>query len=432
MAITTDLLIIGSGPGGYRTAEYAARNGLQVVIVEKGHVGGTCLNCGCIPTKILCHEAERALQGLPVEFSQVMERKEQVIGQLRKGIETLMSQPNITLVRGMAVFKDNHTVMVGEEEYQAKNIIIATGSHAKIPASIEGIGQPHVMTSTELLNIDQLPSRLCVIGAGVVGMEFASAFASMGSEVVVIEYMKECLPSLDGDIAKRLRKSLEKQGIKFFMQAGVKRIDGHQMVFDCKGKENAIEADVILVATGRAANVEGLNLEATGISFNGKGIVVDENMQTNIPCIYAIGDVNGRQMLAHAATFQGFRAVNHILGKADKIRLDIMPAAVFTSPEAASVGWTEESCKEKGVSYVCHKGYYRANGKALAINAPEGMVKLLTDDGNKVIGCHIYGAHASDMIQEITVLMNHDGTLEELQDTVHIHPTLSEILQEII
>lgn len=432
MAITTDLLIIGSGPGGYRTAEYAARNGLHVVIIEKENVGGTCLNCGCIPTKILCHEAERALQGLPVVFSQVMERKEQVIGQLRGGVEALMSQPNIRLVRGMASFKDNDTIVVGNEEYQAKNTIIASGSHAKIPASIEGIGQPHVMTSTELLDIDHLPSRLCIIGAGVVGMEFASAFASMGSEVVVIEYMKECLPSLDGDIAKRLRKSLEKKGIKFFMQAGVKRIDGHQVVFDCKGKENAIDTDTILVATGRAANVEGLDLEKTEIAYNGKGIMVDDNMQTNVPGIYAIGDVNGRQMLAHAATFQGFRAVNHILGKADKIRFDIMPAAIFTSPEAANVGLTEENCKEKGISYTCHKGYYRANGKALAINAPEGMVKLLTDDGNKVIGCHIYGAHASDMIQEITVLMNHDGTLEELQETIHIHPTLSEILQEII
>ena len=431
MAITTDLLIIGSGPGGYRTAEYAARNGLHVVIAEKGNVGGTCLNCGCIPTKILCHEAERAEQGLPFAFPQVMEHKEQVIGQLRGGVETLLSQPHITLLRGTALFKDSQTVIIGEEEYQAKDIIIATGSCAKIPKAIEGIGLPHVMTSTELLSIDHIPSKLCVIGAGVVGMEFASAFASMGSEVVVIEYMKECLPSLDGDIAKRLRKAIEKRGIKFFMQAGVKRIDEHQVFFDCKGKENVIDADIVLVATGRAANVEGLHLESAGIQSEGKGILVDDNMQTNVPHIYAIGDVNGRQMLAHAATFQGFRAVNHILGKTDKIRFDIMPAAIFTYPEAASVGWTEEKCKEEGINYTCHKGYYRANGKALAINAPEGMVKLLTDAENKVIGCHIYGAHASDMVQEITVLMNHEGTLEDLQETIHIHPTLSEILQEI-
>lgn len=431
MAITTDLIIIGSGPGGYRAADYAAKKGLQVIVVEAAHAGGTCLNCGCIPTKSLCHDAELADLGLPVDYAAIMQRKQQVVEQLRSGVETLLSQPHVTLVRGKAAFKNANTIVVNEEEYQAKDIIIATGSHAIMPSSIEGIHQAHVMTSTELLDIDHVPQRLCIVGAGVIGMEFASVFNSFGSEVVVIEFMKECLPNMDGDIAKRLRKCLEKRGIKFYLQSGVKKIDEKQVVFECKGKENSIEADTVLIATGRGANTEGLNLDAVGINYSRKGIEVDDNMQTNIPHVYAIGDVNGRQMLAHAATFQGFRAINHILGKTDAIRFDIMPAAVFTTPEAACVGVTEGYCKENGIAYTCHKGYYRANGKALAINATEGMVKLLTDENNVIMGCHIYGAHAADLTQEIAALMNHGTTLDRLHDIIHAHPTLEEILQEL-
>lgn len=431
MSLKTDLIIIGSGPGGYRAADYAAKNGLQVIVIEESHAGGTCLNCGCIPTKTFCHEAELAGYGLPVDFEKIMTRKQQVVEQLRSGVETLLSQPGVTLVKGTASFKDAQTVVANGEEYQAKNIIIATGSHSMMPASVEGIHLPHVLSSSELLDIDHIPQKLCIIGAGVIGMEFASVFNSFGSEVVVVEFMKECLPNMDGDIAKRLRKCLEKRGIKFYLQSGVKKIDNKQVVFDCKGKENSVEADTVLVATGRGANVDGLNLDAVGITYNRKGIAVDDNMQTNIPNIYAIGDVNGRQMLAHAATFQGFRAINHIIGKTDSIRFDIMPAAVFTSPEAACVGVTESFCKENDISYTCHKGYYRANGKALAIDASEGMVKLLTNENDIIIGCHIYGAHAADLVQEIAALMNNDTTLNKLHDIIHAHPTLEEILQEL-
>ena len=270
MAITTDLIIIGSGPGGYRAADYAAKKGLQVIVVEAAHGGGTCLNCGCIPTKSLCHDAELADLGLPVDFAAIMQRKQQVVEQLRSGVETLLSQPHVTLVRGKAAFKNANTIVVNEEEYQAKDIIIATGSHAIMPSSIEGLHQAHVMTSTELLDIDHVPQRLCIVGAGVIGMEFASVFNSFGSEVVVIEFMKECLPNMDGDIAKRLRKCLEKRGIKFYLQSGVKKIDEKQVVFECKGKENSIEADTVLIATGRGANTEGQNLDAVGINYSRK------------------------------------------------------------------------------------------------------------------------------------------------------------------
>ena len=442
----SDLIIIGSGPGGYRAAEYAAKNGLQVVIVESAQAGGTCLNCGCIPTKAFCHDAELAEIRQSFDFQKVVERKQQIVEQLRSGVESLMQQPGITFVHGHGHFLDANTVevvsTVDEEtvvqQFQAKNIIIATGSRTKI-LPIEGITGPNCVTSTELLDIQEVPKRLCIIGAGVIGMEFASVFASFGSEVTVVEYLKECLPALDSDIAKRLRKQLEKRGVKFYLGAGVKQVDGGTVAFERKGKEESVEADVILVATGRTPNIENLNLDRAGIEYDRLGIKVNPdtfevstpNTQHPAPRIFAIGDVNGRQLLAHAATMQGIRVVNTILGRKDAIRLDIMPAAVFTNPEAASVGPTEDQLKDEGREFTCHKGYYRSNGKALAIEATEGIVKLFTDASDRIIGCHILGAHAADLVQEIAALMNRDTTLAELRDIVHIHPTLSEILQDI-
>ena len=442
----SDLIIIGSGPGGYRAAEYAAKNGLQVVIIESAQAGGTCLNCGCIPTKAFCHDAELAEIRQSFDFQKVVERKQQIVEQLRSGVESLMQQPGITFVHGHGHFLDANTVevvsTVDEEtvvqQFQAKNIIIATGSRTKI-LPIEGITGPNCITSTELLDIQEVPKRLCIIGAGVIGMEFASVFASFGSEVTVVEYLKECLPALDSDIAKRLRKQLEKRGVKFYLGAGVKKVDGGIVTFERKGKEESVEADVILVATGRTPNIENLNLDRAGIESDRLGIKVNPdtfevstpNTQHPAPRIFAIGDVNGRQLLAHAATMQGIRVVNTILGRKDAIRLDVMPAAVFTSPEAASVGPTEDQLKDEGREYTCHKGYYRSNGKALAIDATEGIVKLFTDSDDRIIGCHILGAHAADLVQEIAALMNRDTTLAQLRDIVHIHPTLSEILQDI-
>lgn len=430
----SDLIIIGSGPGGYRTAEYAARKGLSVTIFEENEAGGTCLNCGCIPTKTLCHEAEVAdlLKGAGVnviDFPVIQARKEKVITQLRSGVETLLGSNNISFVHGHATLQDAHTVTANGETYSAKNIIIATGSHAKM-LPIEGIDQENVMTSTELLNINEVPQRLCIVGAGVIGMEMASVFNSFGSEVTVIEFLKECLPMLDSDIAKRLRQTISKRGVNFFMQSGVKRINGNTVFFERKGKEEQVEADMILIATGRGANVDGLGLENVGVTFSAKGIDVDDHMQTNIPGIYAIGDVNARMMLAHAATFQGFRAVNHILGYEDQINLDIMPSAIFTKPEAASVGLSEDQCKEKGLSFICKKGFYRANGKALAMDDTDGMLKLMAAEDGKIMGCHVFGAHAADIVQEVSVLMCKGATVQELAQMVHIHPTLGEILQD--
>lgn len=440
--MNTDLIIIGSGPGGYRAAEYAARNGLQVVIAEQAEVGGTCLNRGCIPTKAYARNAEimdtlrgaEALGMNPVDvvpdFAKAAARKDNVVAQLRSGIETLLSAPGITLVSGKAALKDANTVTIGDEEYTAKNIIIATGSAPKM-LPIEGCNDAEmVWTSDRMLTATALPRRICIVGAGVIGMEFACILNSFGCDVTVIEFLKECLPALDGDVAKRLRKLIEKRGVKFFMQSAVQAVRGGSVLFDRKGKQTAIDTDCVLMAVGRVPVTEGLNLDAAGVVCGPKGIATDANLQTNVAGIYAIGDVNGRQMLAHAATVQGIKAVNHILGRTDSIRLDIMPSAIFTHPEAAAVGVTEDFCKENGVECRTAKAFYRANGKALAMGETEGMVKMIADESGRIIGCHAYGAHAADLIQEISALMCRDTTTTELADMTHIHPTLSEMLQE--
>lgn len=436
-----DIIIIGGGPGGYKTATYAASKGLTVLVVEKAEFGGTCLNCGCIPTKTYARNAEiiqtlkeADIYGLDelsfsFNFKTAYERKNNVIYALRNGISTLLSAPGITVVKGEAVLKSASSVSVNGEEYSAKNIIIATGSESKT-LPIADLDADMICDSTWLLSTDTLPKRICIVGAGVIGMEFASILNSFGCEVSVVEFLKECLPALDGDIAKRLRKCLEKRGVAFYMQSGLKSAAKGKVVFEKKGKETELETEKVLLAVGRKPNVEGLGLDEVGIAYDKKGITVTDMMQTSVPGVYAIGDVNGRQMLAHAAEMQGKRAVNSILGLQDDIRFEIMPAAIFTNPEAACVGKTEELLKAEGVEYICQKHYFRANGKALAMNETEGMLKLLAGKDGLIIGCHVYGAHAADLVQEVSVLMCRNTTLQQLHDMTHIHPTLSEIIVE--
>ena len=403
-----DLLIIGAGPGGYKAAEYAAKQGKKVIIFEGDHVGGTCLNVGCIPTKIYVHSDT---------FEQARERMAEVVPQLRQGVEGILSNPNITLVREKARFVDAHTVEASPsgEVWRGVNIIIATGSETKM-IPVQGLDDPRLVDSTGLLSLETLPKCLCIIGAGVIGMEFASAFQRFGSEVTVIEFLKECLPALDSDIAKRLRKTLEKKGIIFKMKTAVQNLAD-------------IDADIILMATGRKPRVQA-DFAKAGFEYDErKGITVNDNFETTVKGIYAIGDVNGKQMLAHAAEMQAVHAVNHILGKSDNIRFDIMPAAIFTTPEAACVGASEDQLKEQGVEFECRKAFYRANGKALAMNEPEGLLKLFSEpNAGKILGCHVFGAHSADLVQEASVLMCMGSTVEQLRDMVHIHPTLSELL----
>ena len=437
----TDLIIIGAGPGGYRAAAHGAQHGLKVALFEQSHVGGTCPNEGCIPTKAMARNAElvqtlkeSALFGLDnlgydLNFRQVIDRKNEVLQQLRSGIDTLLSHPNVTLIRAEARFKDAKTVVADGQEYTADNIIVATGSVSKSLRLKEPASRP-VLDSSDLLQIDHLPKSLCIIGAGVIGMEFASIFNAFGTEVTVVEFLKECLPALDSDIAKRLRKVLEKRGVKFCLQCGVTAITPEGVTYaDKKGKELTVQAEDVLMAVGRAPRVFE-HFKNAGFEYDERrGITVDEHLQTTVPGIYAIGDVNSRMMLAHAAEMQGIHVVNRLLGHADDIDLNIMPAAIFTNPEAACVGPTEDQLKEQGTAYECRKAFHRANGKALAMNETEGMLKLLSEpEAGRILGCHAFGAHAADMVQEVSVLMCRQTTVAQLRDMVHIHPTLSEIV----
>ena len=511
------IIIIGAGPGGYETALLAAKRGVEVVLIEAGHVGGTCLNEGCIPTKSFCRNAEVidslreaeafGITGLSYDFDfkSVTARKNAVVEQLRGGVEGLLGHKLITLVRGKASFKDAHTVVVTrtstsvipseaegssvipseaegrvEEstEYTADYIIIATGSvSASLP--IPGADLPGVLTSKEILDLEEVPRSLCVIGGGVIGLEFASVFRSFGSEVTVLEYFKDILPRFDSDLSKRLKQSLGKRGIEICTQAQVTGIttvipseaegsyvipseaegssvipseaEGrveespcYRVTYIRKGKEETVEADKVLMAVGRKANVGSLNLADAGIEFTPRGIVAnDRTMQTNVPHIYAIGDVNGKMMLAHAATFQGIVALDHIMGIENEIDLSVMPAAVFTSPEAASVGMTEDECKEAGIPVKCLKSFFRANGKAVTMGETDGFCKLIVaaepKEGcvspyapGRILGCHLYGPHASDIVQEACALISRNATLKEFESIIHTHPTLTEVLQSAV
>ena len=458
------IIIIGAGPGGYETALLAAKRGVEVILVESGHVGGTCLNEGCIPTKSFCRNAEvldelRDAEAFGVtglsydfDFKAVAARKNAVVEQLRGGVEGLLGHKLITLVHGKASFKDQHTVsvipsdpsVISSEaegrvekslEYSADYIIIATGSvSASLP--IPGADLPGVLTSREILDLEEVPSRLCVIGGGVIGLEFASVFRSFGSEVTVLEYFKDILPRFDSDLSKRLKQSLGKRGIEINTQAQVTGItiddtSVYKVSYTRKGKEETVEADKVLMAVGRKANVDSLNLADAGIEFTPRGIVVDDRtMQTNVPHIYAIGDINGKMMLAHAATFQGIVALDHIMGIENNIDLSVMPAAVFTTPEAASVGMTEDECKEAGRSVKCLKSFFRANGKAVTMAQTDGFCKLVVDaETGEILGCHLFGPHASDIVQEACALISRKATIEQFKDIIHTHPTLTEVLQ---
>jgi len=436
-----DIIIIGAGPGGYETAADAAAHGLSVAIVERDQMGGTCLNRGCIPTKALCRNAEvinlmreAEVWGLKTgemtfDYAPVFERKEAVVKQLREGVEMLMGAPGITAIKGEAILKDANTVVVNGEEYSAKNIIIATGS---APRGLPIPGAELAMTSDDILAMETLPKSLCIVGGGVIGMEFAAVFSTFGVEVTVIEYCKEILPPFDKDVAKRLKTVLSKRGIKIITGAAVNGIsqgeDGMTVTYELKGKPQSVTCEKVLMSVGRQP-VLPQGLDAVGVTVGRRGIEVDDNMMTNVKGVYAIGDVNGRMMLAHAASAQGQRALHAILGKADEIKLDIVPSAVFTVPELAMVGLTEEQCAEKGLDVTVKKAFFRSNGKAVAMNETDGLIKMIVDNATRqIVGCHICGAHAADLIQEVVTAMNAGATVDLLTRSIHGHPTLSEVM----
>lgn len=443
--MNADLIIIGAGPGGYETALLAAERGKKVVLVNGGHLGGTCLNAGCIPTKCMvkdaavvstCRDAGEfgvADVKFEIDFNRVIERRDRVVTQLREGIDGLLRKAGVTVVEGHAHFVDASTVRVGEEEYTAADIIIATGSESKA-LPIPGADADWVLDSTAILKLEYIPARLTVVGGGVIGLEFASVFNAFGSEVTVVEYMKNIAPTFDSDISKRLKQALSKRGVKIITRAAVKKIEQNEAygivtTYELKGKEETVVSTDLLMAVGRRPNVEGLDLEKAGVDYSPKGIPVDDNMRTNVEHIYAIGDVNARMMLAHVASYQGRRALNAIDGRTDEIRLDVVPAALFTYPECAMAGLTEEQCKERGIAVKIGKSFYRANGKALAEGESDGLCKLIFDAATgEMIGAHIMGAEASLLAQQCCDFITRRLTSAQIRDIVFGHPTLSEIV----
>ncbi len=439
------IIIIGAGPGGYETALEAAKRGHEVTLFNGDRLGGTCLNEGCIPTKCLCRNAEMIASfkeaekfgvddfTFTLDYNKVVERKKEVVDTLRNGIDSMLKSAKVNVINAMASFKDAHTVTAEGNDYTADYIIIATGSVSR-SLPIEGHDLECVKDSTRMLDIEYIPESLTIIGGGVIGMEFANIFASFGSKVTVIEYMKQILPPFDSDIAKRLKQTLSKKGIKIITGAAAKKIEQNEdyevvVTYEVKGKEESVVSSDLLMAVGRAPRVDGLNLEAAGVEHSAKGIIVDDWMRTNVPHIFAIGDVNAKMMLAHVASFQGLHALNAIDGKADDIDFNIVPSAVFTVPECGMVGLTEEACKAQGIEIRKGQSFFRANGKALAMGEPDGICKLIfnKEDG-KLIGAHIMGVEAADLAQQCADLMNAGMTLEGIENIIFGHPTVSEVI----
>lgn len=432
MSEVYDYIILGAGPGGYEIAADLANEGKKVAIVEKNLPGGTCLNRGCIPTKCLCASAERALAlsedaefGVVVgdfnlDYSKAVERMRKVVDGLRDNVRAVIGKCD--LFEGEGVLMPGRKVKVGENIIEGHKIFIATGSK---PASLPIPGAELAVDSDKFLALDELPKRLCIVGGGVIGMEFASIAAAFGCEVTVVEYCKEILPPFDKDIAKRLRSQLSRRGVKTIVGAAVKAI-GEGMYVEYEGKKGLerVDCDMVLIAVGRRP-VLPQGCEEAGVKVSPRGFVeTDERMMTSAEGIYAIGDVNGRCMLAHAASAQARVAAGM------DVNLDIIPSAVFTTPEAAMVGLTEDQCKTREINYKVGKNSYASNGKALAMGEGEGTVKMIFDpESRQILGCHILGAHASDLVAEVAAAMFARTTVDEIRvSLVHGHPTLSEII----
>lgn len=437
-----DLIIIGAGPGGYETAIAASALGLHVKLIERDSLGGTCLNRGCIPTKALARCARAVTDigrsgefGIDVpaftpSFQRAIERKDRIVSSLRDGIPQLLA--GVDVVKGEATFKDTTTITVDDTEYTAPHIIVATGSS---PASLPITGAEYAVSSDFILSMTSLPDSIAIIGGGVIGMEFASILNAYGVEVTVIEYCKEILPTFDRDISKRLRQLLSRQGIRFVTSAAATSIapDG-AVSYEAKGKPGRVTAGMVLMAVGRKPVIPA-GIDRLGVEITRRGITVDDNMYTGIGGIHAIGDVNGRCQLAHAATAQGRRALAHILDKRDGTRLDIVPSAVYTTPECAMVGMTGEQCDDQGIPHSDIKVTLRGNGRAMTLGETDGLVKLICSnpsesESQRILGCHVMAPEADLLVQEVAVAMAAGLSPAQLADTIHAHPTIAEAIRD--
>ncbi len=436
-----DVVVIGSGPGGYPAAIRASDLGKKVAVVESKEIGGTCLNRGCISTKALLRSAEVyslaknaslfGVQNENVKYSwdEIQKRKDLAVKQLTSGVETLLKARKIVIKKGKGRIVDEKTVEIDKEKIKAKNIIIATGSE---PATIPGIeiDKDSVITSNEALNIKP-PKDMLIIGAGAIGLEFATLFSSFGTKVTIVEMMHQILPGLkERRIKSVLERNLKKKGVD--IKTGVKienieKVNGK--VFSTLSNGEKIENEKVLLCVGRKLNSESIGCENVGVKTDSGRIVVNNEMRTNVPNIYAVGDVTGGLMLAHKAMREGIVASEVIAGLETVTDYSVVPSVVFSSPEIAWVGLTEDEAKEKGIKTVTGEFLFAANGKALCNNETDGKVKIVSD-GKKIIGGQIIGANASTMIMEIALAMKKKASMSDLADLVHPHPTFSEIINE--
>ena len=443
-----DLVVIGAGPGGYVAAIRAAQLGMKTAIVEKDACGGTCLNYGCIPTKALYKNAEvvdeiaRAaefgvdVKGYSIDMEKVQARKAKIVKTLSGGVEGLLKANKVELVRGAAKIIAPGKVEVDGKVLETGKILIASGSKSSKPP-IKGIDNPGVITSKEALEMDHVPGKIVIIGGGVIGIEFAGIYRAFGAEVTVVEFMPKIIPAVDKEITDRLQKLLEKKGIRFMVGTRVEEISKSgsalSVTVDKAGEKSSLPCDQVLVSTGRELDIEGLNLDGLGVAYDRKGVKVDENYMTSVPGIYAIGDVIGGVMLAHVASEEGKVCVERMAGEDARVDYDLIPSAIFTFPDVASIGLSEEQAKERGLEYEVGKFQFAGNGKALTMNAAEGMMKVIVSrDKQKILGVHIVGPNASDLLAEAAIAMRGEFTVEEAANTMHGHPTLSEAFEEAL
>lgn len=441
-----DIAIIGSGPGGYVAAIKAGQLGMKVAIVEKEAVGGVCLNWGCIPTKALLHSAKVYKQfknakdyGIDVEkdavsvnFKKMMSRKERIVKKLTGGVRHLLKKNNVDLYEGEGIVKDAHTIKIGDETIETKKTIIATGASPAVPpikGLKENLEKGNVLTSKEILSVEKLPEKLVIIGAGIIGTEFATIFNTLGSKVTILEKEDDMLLGVDQEIKDTFKKKLKKDGVEVLLSANVDEVKKDGVKYTLDGKSETLKADAILLSTGMRANTGAL--EALDLDLENGFIKTDEYLRTSVKDVYAIGDVNGRYLLAHVAMKEGVTAVEHIQG--DAIAMDYLkvPAGIYTFPEIAQVGLTEEEAKEKDLDYKVSTFPINANGKALAEGQSTGMVKMIaTKEYNEIVGVHILSDSATELISEAVLGMTIEATAADIVNAIHPHPTLTEMIHE--
>ncbi len=448
--MTYDITIIGTGPGGYVCAIRAAQLGMKVAVVEKRAThGGTCLNVGCIPSKALLHASELyaesqhsfAKMGIiaetKIDFPKMMVFKQEAIDGNTKGIDFLLKKNKVDVIRGTGKILGLGKVQVGDQVIDTKNIVIATGSDVAKLKSVE-IDERRIVSSTGALELKEIPKNIAIIGAGVIGLELGSVYARLGSKVTVIEYLDRILPGMDEDTAKAFQRLLMKQGLEFKLGQKVTaaKATAKDVSFTVEpaagGSAETMTADVLLVAIGRNAYTDGLGCEEAGIKRDQRGRVeVGDHYNTSLAKVYAIGDVIKGPMLAHKAEDEGVALAELLAGQAGHVNYDVIPSVVYTSPELASVGKTEEELKAANINYKVGKFLFLANGRAKANQTTDGFVKILADaKTDKVLGCHIIGPQAGELIHEVAVLMEFGGSAEDLARTCHAHPTLSEAVKE--